>query len=126
MLPKQLKGLTRKQAVGLLIQMYKFLSYLCATVMSVWSVGLAKIPRYCWCEIKLSCCFHSLTGCNKTSLILGRGKRWISFPAITGYFVNENSLPEKPPTDYLAPLSDSSQYCMVDQARTYMNIDMAR
>ena len=25
-----------------------------------------------------------------------------------------------------APLNDSSQYCMVEQASTYMNIDMAR
>ena len=25
-----------------------------------------------------------------------------------------------------APLNDSSQYCMVEQASTFMNIDMAR
>ena len=27
--------------------------------------------------------FHSLTGCNKTSFLLSRGKRWVSFPAVT-------------------------------------------
>ena len=63
--------------------------------------GLAKIASYRWCEIKLSCFFHSLTGCNKTSVLLGRGKRWLSFLAVTGYFVKMNSLPLKPPTDYL-------------------------
>ena len=33
-----------------------------------------------------------------------------------------SSLPEKPPTDYLC---NPSQYCMVEQASTYMNKDMA-
>ena len=35
------------------------------------------------------------------SFLLGRGKRWVSFPAVTGYFVKMNSLPEKPPKDNL-------------------------
>ena len=75
-----------------------------ATVVSGWTVGLAKIPGYRWCEIKLSCFFHSLTGCNKTSFFLGRGKRWVSFLAETVYFVKMNTLPEKPPTDYLCTI----------------------
>ena len=45
-----------------------------------------------------------LTGCNKTSFLFGRGKRWVSFPDVTGYFVKMNSLPEKPPTDYLCTM----------------------
>ena len=61
--------------------------------------GLAKIAGYHWCEIKLSCFFHSATGCNKSSFLLGRGKRWVNFSAVTGYFVKMKSLPEKPPTD---------------------------
>ena len=48
--------------------------------------------------------FHSLTGCNKTYFLLGRRKRWVSFPAETGYFVKMNSLSEKPPTDYLCTI----------------------
>ena len=62
-----------------------------------WQKSLAIIG------VKLNCLafFVSLTGCIKTSFILGRGKRWVSFPAVTGYFVKMNSLPEKPPTDYL-------------------------
>ena len=64
-------------------------------------MGLAKNARYSMCENKLSCFFHSLTGCNKTPFLLGRGKRWVSFLAVTWYFVKMNSLPEKPPTDYL-------------------------
>ena len=36
--------------------------------------------------------FYSLTGCNKTSSLLCRGKRWASFPAVTGCFVKMNSL----------------------------------
>ena len=64
-------------------------------------MGLAKIAGYHWCEIKLSCFFQSLTGCNNTSFLLGREKGWVSFPAITGYFVKLNCFPEKPPTDYL-------------------------
>ena len=56
------------------------------------------------CEIKLSYFFHSLTGCIKTSFLLGRGKRFVSFPAVTGYFVKKNSLPEKPPTDFLCAI----------------------
>ena len=37
----------------------------------------------------------------KTSFLLGRGKRGVSFQAVTGYFVKMNSLPKKPPTDYI-------------------------
>ena len=48
--------------------------------------------------------FHSLTGCNKTYLILNHGKQWVSFQAVTGYFVKMNSLTEKPPTDYLCTI----------------------
>ena len=48
--------------------------------------------------------FHSLTGCNKTPFLLGRVKRWVSFLAVTGYFVKMNSLPEKPSTDYLCTI----------------------
>ena len=62
---------------------------------------LAKIAGYLWCEIIFSCFFHSLTGCNKISFLLGRGKRCVSFQAVTGYFLlKNNSLPEKPPSDY--------------------------
>ena len=65
------------------------------------TAGLAKIAGYRWCEIKLSCFFfNSLTECNKTSVFLGRGKQWVSLPAVTGYFVKMTSLPEQPPTDY--------------------------
>ena len=52
------------------------------------------------------------------------GKR--CFPAVTGYFLKMNSFPEKPPTDYLCTVERSSQYCMVEQASTYMNIDIDR
>ena len=72
--------------------------------MSGRTAGLAKIAGYRWCEIKLSCIFHLLTGRNKTSFLLGRGKRWVSFPARSGYFVQMNSLPEKPSTDYLCTI----------------------
>ena len=65
---------------------------------------VGKNRRLSLCEIKLSCFFHSLTGCNKTSFLLGRGKRWVSFPAVAGYFVIMSSLPEKPPTDYLCTI----------------------
>ena len=56
--------------------------------------------------VKTNCLafFHSLTECNKTSFLLGRGKRWVSFLAVTGYFVKMNSLHEKPPTDYLCTI----------------------
>ena len=67
-------------------------------------MGLSEIAGYSWCENKLSCYFHSLTGCNKTPFLFGRGKRWVSFLAVTGYFVKMNSLPEKPPTDYLCTI----------------------
>ena len=30
--------------------------------------------------------------------------RWVSFPAVTGYYVENNSLPETPPTDYLCTI----------------------
>ena len=45
--------------------------------------------------------FYSLTACDITSSLLGRGKQWASFPAVTEYFVKMNSLPEKRPTDFL-------------------------
>ena len=48
--------------------------------------------------------FYSLKGCNKTSFLIVRGKRWVSFLAVTGYFVKMNSLPEKPPTDCLCTI----------------------
>ena len=48
--------------------------------------------------------FHSLTGCNKTYFILNHGKQWVSFQAVTGYFVKMNSLTEKPPTYYLCTI----------------------
>ena len=53
--------------------------------------------------------FHSLTGCNKTSFLLGRGKQWVSFTAVTGTFVKMNSLPEKPPTDSRLGMSVTTQ-----------------
>ena len=62
-----------------------------ATVVSGWTEGLAKIAGYRWCEIKLFCFIYLLTGCNKTSLLLGREKRCVSFPAVTWYFVKMNS-----------------------------------
>ena len=65
---------------------------------------LAKIGGYSWFENKLSCFFHSLTECNKTQFLLGRGKRSVSFLAVAGYFVKMNSLTEKPPTDYLCTI----------------------
>ena len=33
--------------------------------------------------------FHSLTGCKKTYFILNHGKQWVSFQAVTGYFVKK-------------------------------------
>ena len=36
--------------------------------------------------------------------LLGRGKRRLSLPAVTGYFVKMNPLPEKPPTDYICTI----------------------
>ena len=56
-------------------------------------MGLTKIAGYSWCEVKLYC--------NKTPFLLGIGKRWVSFLAVSGYFVKMNSPSEKPPTDYL-------------------------
>ena len=89
-------------------------------------MGLAKITGYRWCEIKLSCFFHSLTGCNKTSFLLRRRQRWVRFQAVTVFFVKMNSLPEKLLQITSAPLNDSSQHCAEEHASTYMNIDMAR
>ena len=66
---------------------------------------LAKSPAIA--GVKSNCLaffFHSLTRCNKTSFLLARGKRLVSFPAVTGSFVKMNSLPEKPPTDYLCTI----------------------
>ena len=48
--------------------------------------------------------FYSLTGCNKTSFLIVRGKWWVIFLAVTGYFVKMNSLPEEPPTDCLCTI----------------------
>ena len=57
-------------------------------------------------DVKSNCLafFHSLIGCNKPSFLLGRGKRSVIFPAVTGYFVKMNSLPGKPTTDYLCAI----------------------
>ena len=93
-------------------------------------MGLAKIAGYRWNEIKLSCfVFYSFTGWDKTSSLLGRGKRWVSFLAVNGYFVNLTlSLSEKPLTCITCMLSliASLQCCIVEQAITYTNLDMAR
>ena len=64
-------------------------------------MGLAKIARYVGVKSNWLAFFHSLTGCNKTSFLFGRGKQWVSFLVVTGYFVKMNPLPEKSPTDYL-------------------------
>ena len=62
-------------------------------------VGKNRRLSLVWNQIVLL--FYSLTGCNKTSFLIVRGKRWVSFLAVTGYFVKMNSRPEKPPTDCL-------------------------
>ena len=61
-----------------------------ATVVSGWTVGLAKSLAIVGVKSNLAF-FHSLTGRNKTSFLFGRGKRLVSFPAVTGYFVKMNS-----------------------------------
>ena len=66
--------------------------------------GWQKLPAIVGVKSNCLAFFHSLTGCNKTPFLLGRGKRWTKFPAVTGYFVKMNSLPEKPPTDYLCTI----------------------
>ena len=84
----------------------------------------AKLPAIVGVKSNCLAVFHSLSGCNKTSFLLGRGKRWVSFPFVTGYFVTLSLKSHLKITS--APLKDSSQYCMVEQASTYMSIDMAR
>ena len=59
--------------------------------------------------------FYSLTGCDITSSLLGRGKQWTSFPAVTEYFVKMNSLPEERPTDFLCTIE---QFITVLYGRT--------
>ena len=54
--------------------------------------------------------------------LLGRGKRRLSLPAVTGYFVKMNPLPEKPSTDYICTI----ERFITEQASTYTNLDMAR
>ena len=88
--------------------------------------GWQKSPAIVGVKSNWLAFFHSLTGCNKISILLGRRKRWISFPAVTGYFANLNSLPKSHLQITFAPLNDSSQYCMIEQASTYINMDMAR
>ena len=63
--------------------------------------GWQKSPAIVGVKSNCLAFFHSLTECNKTSFLLGRGKQWIIFPAVTGYFVKMKYLTEKPPTDYL-------------------------
>ena len=89
--------------------------------------GWQKSPAIADLKSNYLAFFRSLTGCNKRSFILGHGKRWVSFKTVTGYFVKMNSLPKKKHLQITsAPLNVSSQYCMVEQASNYMNIDMAR
>ena len=61
--------------------------------------GWQKSPAIVGVKSNCLAFFHSLTGCNKTPFLLGRGKRWVRFLA-----VKMNSLPEKPPTDYLCTI----------------------
>ena len=56
-------------------------------------MGFAKSPAIVGVIPYWLAFFHSLIGYNKTSFLLGRGKRWVSFLAVTGYFVEMNSLP---------------------------------
>ena len=63
--------------------------------------------------------FHSLTVCSKASFLLGCGKQWVNFPAVTGYFVKMNSLPIKPPTDYLCTIE---RFITVQYGRTSKHI----
>ena len=67
-------------------------------------LGWQKSPAMVGVKTNRLAFFHSLTGCNKTPRLPGRGKRWVCFLAVTGYFVSMNSLPEKPPTDYLCTI----------------------
>ena len=66
--------------------------------------GWQKSPAIVGLKSNCLAFFHSLTRCNKRSFILGLGKRRVSLPAVTGYFVKMNSLPEKPPTDYICTI----------------------
>ena len=70
--------------------------------------GWQKSPAIIGVKSNCPAFFHSLTGCNKTFFLFGRGKQWVIFPAVTGYFVKMKSLPEKPPTDYLWTIHHST------------------
>ena len=74
--------------------------------------------------------FHSLTGCDTTSSFLGRGKRtaweaWVSFPAVTEYFEEMSSCPEKPSIDCICTI-ERFIIILYDRTSTCTNIDMAR
>ena len=66
-------------------------------------VGKNRWPSLVWNQIGLLL-FYLLKECDRTSSLLGRGKRSPSFPTVTEYFVKMNSLPEKQPTDYLCTI----------------------
>ena len=88
--------------------------------------GCQKMPAIVAVKSNWLPVFHSLTECNKTSFLLGRGKWRVSFLAVTGYFVKMKSPLKSHLQNIFPSLNDSSEYCMVEQASTYMNIDMAR
>ena len=52
--------------------------------------------------------------------------RWVSFPAVTGYFVKMAISMKGHLQKTFAPLDNSLQCCMVKQVSTYTNIDMGR
>ena len=68
---------------------------------------------------------HQL-GAIETSSLLGHGKRWVSFPVVTEYFIKMNSLAEKPPADNLCTTQRFIIILYLNQASTYTNIDMGR
>ena len=84
-------------------------------------MGLVKIVGHGWYEIKFSCLFYSLTECDKTPSLLDCGKRLISFPAVTEYFVKMNQLPEKSPT-YLNFLCTIERFIIILYGRTSKHI----
>ena len=86
---------------GVVVLVIPVVQQLCVDEQRGWQISRAIVG------VKSNCLayFHSLTGCNKISFLLGRGKRWVNFTAVTGYFVKMNSLPEQPPTDYLCSSS---------------------
>ena len=66
-------------------------------------MGLAKIAGYSWCENKLSCFFIHSQGAIKHpfSLVVETvGK----LSSCNWVFCKMNSLPEKPPTDYICTI----------------------